>query len=368
MDFGVRRQPGRFKRGDLGQQDLAVLGIFVAQVEIDRFRLDRPGGDQHALKHLVRFGVQIVAVLERAGLALVRIDRHQARTRLSAHKAPLLPGREPGAAQATQPGIAQDLDDLIRRALPVEAVAEQSVAALFAVGSQIPVGRNLGMGMAAADGCLDGLDGGIDDMVVADFGDRRRLAAAHAGCADDAHRGRVRTGIQRFDQVVRTRNHAADAVAHADGERRRRRLLLLHHVEMGIEGRDLVDLGLGQLHLLGERREMGRREVAVGILDEVQILDQQVAPARRIAEQCPNPVERGRIDLAALGRRACLAPPCLGGLAGDICHRRNLGFQPVRSIPFLSDGEVTNRSDASGRGAKAAARRDQTAALPRIPF
>ena len=72
----------------------------------------------------------------------------------------------------------------------------------------------------------------------------------------------------------------------------RRRLAFLHDVEMRVEGRDLVDLGQRQLHLGGERREMRGREMAVAVLDEMQMLDQQIAPARPVAEQRAHLVER----------------------------------------------------------------------------
>ena len=71
---------------------------------------------------------------------------------------------------------------------------------------------------------------------------------------------------------------------------------------MRIEGRDLVDLGLRHLHLGGERREMRGGEMAVMILDQMQMLDQQIAPARPVGEQRAHLLERRRIDLAALGR------------------------------------------------------------------
>jgi len=47
-----------------------------------------------------------------------------------------------------------------------------------------------------------------------------------------------------------------------------------------------------------------RREAAEAILNQVQKLDQQVTPARRIAEQRRHFFTRLRIDDAALGRRA----------------------------------------------------------------
>ena len=72
---------------------------------------------------------------------------------------------------------------------------------------------------------------------------------------------------------------------------------------MGVEGRDLVDLGLGEPHLLGERGQMRGRQVAEAVLDQVQMLDQQVAPARPVAEQRAHLVERRILELAALGLR-----------------------------------------------------------------
>ena len=64
---------------------------------------------------------------------------------------------------------------------------------------------------------------------------------------------------------------------------------------MRIEGRDLVDLGLRKLHLGGERREMRGGEVTVAVLDQMQMLDQQIAPARLVAEQAAPRRRRGSI-------------------------------------------------------------------------
>ena len=52
----------------------------------------------------VGVGFQIMAVLEGARLALVAVDRHQARAGFGADEAPLAPGRETGAAEAAQAG------------------------------------------------------------------------------------------------------------------------------------------------------------------------------------------------------------------------------------------------------------------------
>ena len=69
---------------------------------------------------------------------------------------------------------------------------------------------------------------------------------------------------------------------------------------------------------------MRGREVAVAVLDQMQMLDQQIAPARRVAEQRAHLVERRRIDLAALGRAA---RPALAAAAA--ARRRILGFERV---------------------------------------
>ena len=61
---------------------------------------------------------------------------------------------------------------------------------------------------------------------------------------------------------------------------------------MRVEGRDLVDLGERKLHLVRQRREMRGGEMAVMVLDQVQVLDQQVAPARLVDQQRAHLFER----------------------------------------------------------------------------
>ena len=78
-------------------------------------------------------------------------------------------------------------------------------------------------------------------------------------------------------------------------------LALLHHVEMRVEGRGLEHLGKGKLHLVGKGCEMGGGNLAILVLDQMQILDQQVATPRPVAEQQFDLVRGGRVDLASLG-------------------------------------------------------------------
>ena len=106
------------------------FGIFVADIEIGVGGLDDPGGDQHAFDKAVRIAFEIIAILERARLALVAIDREQPRRRLGAHQRPFASGRKAGAAEAAQAGIADDLDEVVARALAADAGLEQFIAAV----------------------------------------------------------------------------------------------------------------------------------------------------------------------------------------------------------------------------------------------
>ena len=147
---------------------------------------------------------------------------------------------------------------------------------------------------------------------VADGADRRAVAGAHAGRAHDAHVG-AEPVRQVAQEMLGARHGAGERVAHAHGDGGRRRLAFLHHVEMGVEGRDLVHLGERELHLLRQRREMRGGEIAVRVLDQMQMLDQEIAPARAVAEQRAHLVERLRVDLAALGRTSRAVAPSRPG-------------------------------------------------------
>ncbi len=187
MQLGMRRQTRGFDLGDLLGQHQPQLGIFVADIEISLRRLDHPGGDQHALDEAVRIALEIMAVLEGAGLALVGVDREHARGRLGAHQRPFAPGGKSGAAEAAQAGVADDLDQLIRRALAVETILEQRIAAGFLIGGEIGFGVP-GMRMRfGADRGGDVVGGRVEGLQVADGNHRRMIAGAHAGRAQHAH-------------------------------------------------------------------------------------------------------------------------------------------------------------------------------------
>src|SRR5882672_10809549 len=82
-----RRQRARRiagERVELAREQRAARRVFVAQVDVDRIDADRPRADQHPFQEPVRVALEVVAILERPGLALVDVDGHQPRRRLAA--------------------------------------------------------------------------------------------------------------------------------------------------------------------------------------------------------------------------------------------------------------------------------------------
>jgi hypothetical protein len=180
---------------------LAYRRVFVAQIDVDRFGIDGPRGYQHALEKAVRVALQVVAVLERTGLALVRIHRHQSRARFLPHEVPFAPCREAGAAETSQPGVLHRADHVVDRPGTVEAVAQQRVAAFFYVRIATDVLGNLGMVLATLYDRSNRTCIRVINMAVADLHHGRRIAAPHAGCADHAH-FRAEFGRKRFEQCI----------------------------------------------------------------------------------------------------------------------------------------------------------------------
>ena len=87
---------------------------------------------------------------------------------------------------------------------------------------------------------------------------------------------------------------------------------LADDIEMGVEGRDLVDLRHRDLELFGQRVQVPLGQAALLVLDEVQVFDQQRALARPVAQQRldgshlllpQHPPARKRRRLAAAGAR-----------------------------------------------------------------
>ena len=307
MDAARLRETRLLDFGDLAKQQFTNSRIFVAQVNVNVIRLDRPRADQHPLQHAMGIASHVVAILEGARLPLVGVDDHQARLRLLADETPLASRREARAPQPAQPGRLDDADDLFGGARAVAAGAQQTVSASGGVGREIDSLRDLWFDPALLRGLRNPVDARADDFAAADENGRRLIAAADAGRAHDAHPGSD-PGRQRLEQPPGAHHLAGQPVADPHGQRGRRRLPLLDDVEVGVEGCDLEHLGHRQPHLLGQRPEVRRREVAVAILDEMEVFDQKITAARAVAQQGGDLIEGGLVNLAPAGLDARLAP------------------------------------------------------------
>ena len=187
MHARVLGEPGALDLGDFVREHQPHLGIFVADVDVDVRRLDHPGRDQHAFDEAVRILLEVIAVLEGAGLAFVGVDREQARRRLGAHQRPLAAGRKAGAAEAAQPSVADRLDDVVARVRARDAGLEQRIAAGANVALEI-VGGRIGVRVRALrNGGRHVLRRRPHHLHVADGTNRRAVASAHAGRGHDPH-------------------------------------------------------------------------------------------------------------------------------------------------------------------------------------
>src|SRR5690606_34118041 len=218
----------------LALQHLAAAVIFVAQVDIDFGDADGPCGDQHAFQETMRIALEVVAILERAGFALVDVHRHQARLGLRTDDAPFAPRGEARATQATQARVLHFDDHLFAVDTTFEAVLDEFVAAVLAVLVESDVSRShhFRIGVVARP-VLDGL--GLDqlfdffgrcvrDRVLTDDDDRRGFAAAHTGRMQHTH-VLAQNFRQLGEQFVGARHLTGQRIADAHGDGRRRLLV-----------------------------------------------------------------------------------------------------------------------------------------------
>jgi hypothetical protein len=290
----------------------------------------------------VRIEAEIIAILERAGLALVGVHRHQPRALLGAHELPLAAGRKARAAKPAKAGVADDLDELVAGAIAGERFFEQLVAALGRVRVEVGGGLERMRMRVGRRELFHRVVRRLRHLHMADRADRRAIARAHARRANHAH-ARAQEFRQIVEQTVSARHRARKRIAHSHRDRRRRRLALLHHVEMRVEGRDLVDLGLRKLHLGRKRREMRRGDVTVLVLNKMQMLDEEIAAARAVGEQGRNFRFCARIDLAALGRTArFLAAARRPGTIAIQTRRRALDVHCSSPAPDLNLSKLPN--------------------------
>src|SRR5690606_19883567 len=218
VDLGhVRYRRLGFELLDLGRRSSDLAMVLVAQVNVDFLDADRPGRDQRALAESVRIALEVVAVLEGAGLALVDVDRHQARAVEALDDAPLAPGREARATETAQARVFHDLEHGLDIAQTAVALLHQLVAIALLVGLEVDVLLRVMPDFLFLDQRGDLVDGGVGHRILVHDGHRRLLAAPHTGRVDDAH-VLAEDGRQLVEQILRTGHLARQPVAHADGQ------------------------------------------------------------------------------------------------------------------------------------------------------
>ena len=178
---------------------------------------------------------------------------------------------------------------------------------------------------------------------MADRDDRSLVAAAHARRAHDPHIV-AEPALQIREQVAAPASSQLEAVADPHRHRRRRFLVVHDDVEMGVERGDLVDLDKGEPHLLGQCRQMARVQAAETVLQQMQVLDQQVAAALAVPEQRLHLGQRRRVDLPALRMVETAPPPRPRMNAPVVPYRRRHRSAPIPSPPSRGEREGPARS------------------------
>ncbi len=98
----VAEETGLLHFGDLLVEEARHPPELAAQINVDRVRADRVGGNRHALQKLEGILLHDLAVLERARLGLVRVGDNVMRPILVIHERPLHAGGETRAAASAQ--------------------------------------------------------------------------------------------------------------------------------------------------------------------------------------------------------------------------------------------------------------------------
>ena len=294
--------------------------IFVADVDVDLRRFHHMRADQHALDEAMWIGFEIIAILERSRLALVAVDRHQSRAGLAKHRAPLSPRRKTRTTEAAQAGVVERLQEVFFRQFAGAQAVEQRIAAASDIRVVTDIVRQMGVGFTARGRGEHACDTGMIDKVMTDLGGGRGIAAADARRPHDAD-ARAGAVLQLMQQFFRAQHRARQGVADANGQRRDVGLTFLHHVKMRVEGGGLEHFRKGQLHLVRERREVGCGNLMIGVLDQVQMFDQEIAPPRPVTQQKRNLFSGLGLDLAALGGRFRSPAPLAGVFErADLVH------------------------------------------------
>ena len=293
--------PGLLQRSNLGSEDFQHRRVFIAHVDKAGFRLDRPCGDQHALKEDMRRALKVVTVFERTRLALIAVHGQIAGTFVHANKAPFLARRE---ASPTQTPQARG-QDIVLHLLPITIGAQLfqlGIAAFGLIGGKSFVIGQMRVGVIGSNRSLYLLGRRMVDMVVTDLKHRGGIATAHARRAEDTHLRCIKPIFQRLLQLLGTCHFARQGITHPNGQRRRRRLIFFHHIEMRVEGRGFINLGLTDAHLDRQGSNVVGTDMAVRILNQMQKFDQQIATTGAVPQQASDLGLRLICELTAFGR------------------------------------------------------------------
>ena len=188
--------------------------------------------------------------------------------------------------------------------LPARRGLQDVVTAGFHIGLVGLVFRPLRLDVTGLGRLQQFGHGNVAQVVAADRCCRGLVAQPHARSVydTDIFRGLV---AERLQDVVGTGQFAGDGIAYPDGDFGRRGLAFLDHIEVVVERRHLIDLGLGEAHLAGQGGEMSGRQMAVLVLDQVQVFDQQIMPSWLVPQKFLNVLHRRRLGLPAFRECAC---------------------------------------------------------------
>src|SRR5690349_155616 len=109
----MQPRPIRRKLRDFAIEDGPRSRIFVTDVDVDIGSIDDMRTDQHALDETMRIGLEIIAVLERTGFALVAVHGHQPRPGLAEYGAPFATGWKARAAETSQRGVIKRFQQIL---------------------------------------------------------------------------------------------------------------------------------------------------------------------------------------------------------------------------------------------------------------
>ncbi len=203
MDEAARHDTLPLDRGEFGCQDLARRRILVPEIDVGFLRLHPPRCDQHPLEKLMWIALQIVLVLEGAGLAFIAIDAKIAWARAGAHELPLLSRWKTGAAEASEPRLHERVDHLLDRSSSLAQSRDCLIAAGLSILFQMLMLWFLGLDLPPLGEIEQNSGFGMIDVILADRCRRCAMAASHAGCMHDSHVLRC-LGFQRTDQRLRS--------------------------------------------------------------------------------------------------------------------------------------------------------------------